>query len=53
MEDSSIGVEERSSKTHAWNSNFAKRVREAGVIVERAPPGMSREKNNKTRINKK
>ncbi|KAF2813347.1 uncharacterized protein BDZ99DRAFT_556893 [Mytilinidion resinicola] len=53
MEESSIGAVNRSTKLPGRNSNFEKRIQEAGVIIDRAPAGMSREKNNRTRISNK
>ena len=53
MEDSSIGTDERTSRIPDRNSNLEKRLQEAGVVIDRAPAGMSREKNNKTHIHKK
>ncbi|KAF2496252.1 hypothetical protein BU16DRAFT_371373 [Lophium mytilinum] len=50
MEESSIGAVERSTKMPGRNSNFEKRMQEAGVVVDRAPAGMSRERNNHTRM---
>lgn len=53
MEENRIGSDRRTSKIPDRNSNLGKRLQEAGVMIDRAPAGMSREKNNKTHIQKK
>lgn len=55
VEESPIGMSDpvRKQPAPVKNSAFEKHLRDARVIIVRAPTGMSRERSNNTRLNKK
>ncbi|OCL07267.1 hypothetical protein AOQ84DRAFT_432231 [Glonium stellatum] len=48
-----IGISDESRQGPTSGSNYEKHLQDAGVIIDRAPKGMSREKSNNTRFDKR